>query len=127
MKGKAVRPNLGYGTKEEKRSKKRQKLVEQLNRKREAQLSTPEHIEEAPFEDATVGREMYDILGMIQRTPIPSRVVKECQPDERQLRMNAIAQMQADLAHPAFFANPDAMFDATWDQLRAKANAHTSK
>jgi chromatin segregation and condensation protein Rec8/ScpA/Scc1 (kleisin family) len=124
MKGKALKPNLGHGTKEEKRNKKRQRLVEQLNQKREAQAAAREYVAPPQLEDATVGREMYDILGMIQRTPIAVPAPRQAPPDEREVRMRAIAQMQADLAQPALLTNPDAMFDATWEQLRARALAN---
>jgi chromatin segregation and condensation protein Rec8/ScpA/Scc1 (kleisin family) len=123
MKGKSTRPNLGYGTKDEKRNKKRQKLVEQLNQKREAQAAARQYVPEPTLGEAVVGREMYEILGAIQQTPIQDQVARIAPPDERQLRAQAIAEMQTQLGHPEFFANPEAVFDATWEQLSAKAAA----
>jgi hypothetical protein len=108
--------SICVGTKDEKRKKKRDKLVEQLNQKREAQQLAMR----PPPPPVSMGREMDEMLAMIQTNQIePAHHADRSDP--RIAKQQIIDRMKDAYSDASFIYNPLGAYDVARGQIEDKA------
>ena len=113
-----LKPNTNFGTKFEKRKKKKEKLLNELSKKKEAQEIAkipPKAIQVVSF-----GDDFVKMLADINNAPIEFDAGKKI--SSKQMKKCVINDMKQINQNDGFFNNPQMVLQQIHQQLNAKAS-----
>lgn len=114
------KPKIGAGTKDEKRKQKKEKLMKELQMKKEAQQPVPEA---PPVQPATFGNDFSEMLARISLSPNTGESLTE--KGKKKRTTEQVAQMKNIYASIEFNANP--IFRDVDKQLTMKTQARAQQ
>lgn len=123
-KSQAGKPKQHFGTKDEKRREKKEKLAKELNMKLEAQRQAAlqnQQMQQQQFgyqDPIQMGEELPQLLEMIEQTAISSNTLDR--KNKKQKQIEQIGQLQQLYQDPSFETNPRGILNAVSYELQQK-------